>query len=86
MALQKQFGLWGESTRLQFRAEAFNLFNTPIFGGPSTANPNVAVRINPNNIPGIQPGTPGYCSGYGCIGSTQQNFPRQLQLSLKILF
>lgn len=84
-ALQKQFDI-REDTKLQFRAEAFNAFNTPIFGGPSTGNPNQAVVVNPNNIPGIQPGTPGYCSGYGCIGSTQQNFPRQLQLSLKVLF
>jgi hypothetical protein len=32
------------------------------------------------------PNQPGAWSGYGTIGSTQQNFPRQLQLSLKILF
>jgi hypothetical protein len=84
-ALQKQFDVT-ESTKIQFRAEAFNAFNTPRFGGPSTANPNVPITINPNNIPGIQPGTPGYCSGYGCIGAGQANFPRQLQMSLKILF
>jgi len=84
-ALQKQFDI-RESTKLQFRAEAFNAFNTPIFGGPSTANPNQAVVVNPNNIPGIQPGTPGYCTGYGCIGANQQNFPRQLQMSLKVIF
>ncbi|PYX91247.1 MAG: hypothetical protein DMG67_10715 [Acidobacteria bacterium] len=86
-ALQKQFDI-RESTKLQFRAEAFNAFNTPIFGGPNTANtdPSQPIVINPNNIPGIQPGTPGYCTGYGCIGSTQQNFPRQLQLSLKVVF
>jgi len=84
-ALQKQFDI-RESMKLQFRAEAFNAFNTPIFGGPSTGNPNLPVTINPNNIPGIQPGTPGYCSGYGCIGANQQNAPRQLQLSLKIIF
>jgi hypothetical protein len=83
-ALQKQIDI-GESRKLQFRAEAFNAFNTPIFGGPSTANPNVPVTVN-TTIPGIQPGAPGYCSGYGCVGSTQQNFPRQLQLSLKIIF
>ena len=34
----------------------------------------------------IQAGQPGACSGYGCIGSGQQNFPRQMQLSLKVLF
>jgi hypothetical protein len=84
-ALQKQFAI-RESTQLQFRAEAFNAFNTPIFGGPSTANPNQTPHINTDTVPGIQPGTPGYCTGYGCIGATQQNFPRQLQLSLKVIF
>jgi len=82
-ALQKQFDI-RESTKVQFRAEAFNAFNTPIFGGPSTSNPNQPITVNP--IPGIQPGMPGYCTGYGCIGSNQQNFPRQLQMSLKVLF
>jgi len=84
-ALQKQFDI-RESTKLQFRAEAFNAFNTPRFGGPSTGNPNVPITINPNNIPGIQPGTPGYCSGYGCISANQANSPRQLQMSLKVVF
>jgi hypothetical protein len=30
----RQFPLWAEDRRLEFRAEAFNLFNTVIFGGP----------------------------------------------------
>jgi len=82
MAMGKKFAI-RESMDLQFRAEAFNLTNTPIFGGPSTGSPNQGVTINKVGIP---PGSPGYCSGYGCIGSTQQNFPRQIQLSLKVLF
>ena len=30
----RQFPLWAEDRRLEFRAEAFNLFNTVIFGQP----------------------------------------------------
>jgi len=30
----RQFPLWSESRRLEFRAEAFNLFNTTIFNTP----------------------------------------------------
>ena len=70
-------------TQLQFKAEAFNLTNTPIFGGPNTGNVNDPLTRNGN----VQnPDDPGAWSGYGTVGSTQQNFPRQLQLSLKILF
>jgi len=31
----RQFPLWSESRRLEFRAETFNLFNTVIFGSPN---------------------------------------------------
>ncbi len=35
LSLQRNFRLlWGETSRLEFRAEAFNLFNTPQFGQP----------------------------------------------------
>lgn len=81
MALGKQFEL-REGLNLQFKAEAFNLTNTPIFGGPDTNNPQN--KIVP--VAGIPAGQPGSFTGYGTIGSTQQNFPRQLQLSLKVLF
>jgi len=72
-----------EGWRLQFKAEAFNVTNTPIFGGPSTANPNTAVTPRPDRAPA---GKPGSCDGYGCIGQNQLNFPRQMQLSLKFIF
>jgi len=81
MALGKQFVV-REGLNLQFKAEAFNLTNTPIFGGPDTNNPQNPI----SPVAGIPAGQPGSFTGYGTIGSTQQNFPRQLQLSLKLLF
>src|SRR6185295_1604592 len=77
VAMSKQFALM-EGLRMQFKAEAFNVTNTPIFGGPSTANPNTAVTPRPDRAP---PGSPGSCDGYGCISNSQLNFPRQMQFS-----
>jgi hypothetical protein len=100
MGLTKQFAIH-EGLDLLFKAEAFNLTNTPIFtcnngGGGSgsncTGNPTTPVKpvffTNPKTgqQTQIQAGQPGSCTGYGCIGSGQQNFPRQLQMSLKVLF
>jgi hypothetical protein len=82
VGMSKQFAL-REGLKLQFKAEAFNVTNTPIFGGPSTANPNSPVTQRPDRAPA---GAPGSCDGYGCIGNNQLNFPRQMQLSLKLIF
>src|SRR5205807_7511875 len=72
MALQKQFALSRESQALQFRVEAFNLTNTPIFPGPDTNKDNK-----------IQTDAFGHATGFGSVALTQQNFPRQIQMSLK---
>ena len=72
-----------EQIKFQFKAEAFNATNTPIFGGPSTGSPDTPITRN-NNIP--DPNQPGAWSGYGTISSVQQNFPRQIQLSGKVFF
>lgn len=82
LSFGKKFALWGEGKFLQLKAEIFNVTNTRIFGNPSTGSPNVATTPVAN----IKPGEPGSCNGYGCIGSTQQNVPRQAQLALKFLF
>jgi hypothetical protein len=82
LAMSKDFRI-KEGWRLQFKAEAFNVTNTPIFGGPSTANPNTPVTPRPDRAPAGQPGS---CDGYGCISSNQLNFPRQMQMSLKLIF
>ena len=73
LSLQKNFHLT-ESKRLQFRADALNLTNTPLFGGPDT-NPNDTIKQ-----------VDGRWQGFGTINLFQQNFPRIIQLSLKLYF
>lgn len=82
LGLQKAFPFFKEGVRMQFRAEAFNLTNTPIFNGPNTSNPNSPIQ----RVPGIPEDQAGAYTGYGTIGNSTANSPRQLQLSLKILF
>ena len=74
MALQKQFSMT-ESKRFQLRIEAFNAFNTPIFPGPDT---------NHNNKPTLA--SNGTWSGFGTVKLEQQNFPRNIQVSMKIIY
>ncbi len=65
-----------EATELQFRAEAFNMLNTPTFN-----NPNATVTSYSAN--GI--GVPGVSAGQ--ISSTAPlATPRQIQFALKLLF
>jgi Carboxypeptidase regulatory-like domain len=75
LALQKDFPIT-ESKKLQFRAEAFNFMNTPLFPGPDT-NPYDGSPVRNAN---------GSWSGFGTIPFNQQNFPRIMQLSLKFFF
>lgn len=82
IGLEKRISLY-RASELQFKAEAFNLTNTPIFGGPNLGNVNDPLTRN-NQV--TNPNDPGAWSGYGTINATQQNFPRQIQLSLKVLF
>ena len=65
-----------ESKKIQFRAEAFNLVNTPLFPGPDTNPYDGPPTRNPD----------GSWSGFGTVYFYQQNFPRRLQLSLKFFF
>lgn len=82
LGLEKKFVI-REGVKLQFKGEAFNATNTPIFGSPATGSPEKAPTRNASVADPTQPGA---WSGYGTIGATQQNFPRQMQFSLKILF
>jgi hypothetical protein len=74
VSLQKNVGI-SERYRVQFRADGFNLANTPLFGGPDT-NPGDVVKVS----------STGVWSGFGTVGITQYNFPRVIQLSLKFYF
>ncbi len=75
LGVHKDFALT-ESMRIQFRAEALNLTNTVLFPGPDT---------NPGDGPPTRQSNGTY-SGYGTVNLYQQNFPRIIQLSLKLLF
>ena len=65
-----------EAMSFQLRLDAFNAFNSVLFGGPDT---------NPGDGPAVF--TPGSgWGGFGTVGPTQQNFPRILQVSGKFSF
>jgi hypothetical protein len=64
LAIEKNTSL-GEHYTLKFRAESFNLTNTPIRPGPSTTFPGTT---------------------FGVLPASQQNFPRLVQLALKLDF
>ena len=68
--LFKNFPLHGEKEQLQFRSEYFNFFNNVSLGGPNATYCQPLPTCNP---------------GFGRISSTQTT-PRQIQLSLKLLF
>ena len=64
VALYKTFTVT-ERVRFNFKAEAFNLLNHPLYGAPTT---------DPTNV------------RFGMLPLGQQNFPRLVQVSSKILF
>jgi hypothetical protein len=74
-----------ESKALQFRAEFFNLFNTPQFNNPSATAPTPAATST-TLVPNITAG-----SAYGTIASagsptTFQRISREIQLAAKFTF
>ena len=74
LGLHKSFPVWRESTRLEFRMEAFNLFNRTNFQVPNTSASDIRI-VN---------GAPAAGGNYGRITSA---FPaRQIQFALKLLF
>jgi hypothetical protein len=83
LSMQKKFALKDE-LNLMFKAEAFNVTNTVQFGGPDTgSNPMNGLSRNTSVA---DPNQPGAWSGYGTVGSQQQNFPRMMQFTLKLEF
>jgi hypothetical protein len=73
VAVEKDFYVT-ESMHFQLRGEAQNLTNGVMFGPPDN---------NPADKIGIANGNP---TGFGTVAPTQYNFPRILQVALKIFF
>ena len=80
-------------TTLQFRAECYNISNTPNFLPPNSSitgfDPGPAHgAANPISAVGLLPGdTPTAAGGFGTLSNTTPNVnPRQFQFALKLLF
>jgi hypothetical protein len=72
--------MFTEKYRLSFRAEAYNLTNTPNFALPNSAIAGWTVSRNPAGVPTS-------AGAFGQITSTNIGFtPRVLQLALKMTF
>jgi hypothetical protein len=75
LGLHKSFPVWRESTKLEFRMEAFNLFNRTNFTVPDSNANNIRRDANGNPIAG------------GTFGTIRNTFPaRQIQFALKLYF
>jgi len=73
LGLHKSFPVWKENTKLEFRMEAFNLFNHTNFTAPDSNASNIRFDSNGN-----------YTGTFGKITSA---FPaRQIQFALKLIF
>jgi hypothetical protein len=69
----KSFNLT-ERYKLDVRAESFNLTNTPIFKGPAS-DYTITAKV-----------VAGVATGLGTVAPEQQNFPRSIQVSMKLRF
>lgn len=92
MSLFKNFSVT-EKVSAQFRAECYNISNTPNFENPGSAisgwTPGPAhTASNPISTVGLLPGDMATTAGgFGAITSTVPNLnPRQFQFALKLLF
>ena len=74
LGLTKNFGIT-ETTKIQFRAEAFNVFNTLQFGTPNTDFNNTSLNTSG-----------GFNNSFGFINSISANSNRQLQFGLRLEF
>ena len=86
-----------ESKRLEFRAEAFNLTNSPIWANPNTnisTNLTCGVTTDGSNVAPCSPNSSGQgrapttSSLFGVVNSTATSgySPRQIQFALKFYY
>lgn len=92
LSIFKEFPL-REQMFLQFRAECYNISNTPNFSNPNSTISGWApgpehTPSTPISVVGLLPGDiPTSAGGFGTITSTVPNInPRQFQFALKLLF
>jgi hypothetical protein len=69
-----------ETKKLEFRAEAFNVFNHMVLGVPGNTNGTSA----PSIAPSFSNGAISY--GTAAVVSAIANTPRELQLAVKFMF
>ncbi|MBO0863151.1 MAG: hypothetical protein J2P21_32600, partial [Chloracidobacterium sp.] len=73
LGLHKSFPVWKERTKLEFRMEAFNLFNHTNFTAPDSNASNIKLDANGNNT--------------GSFGKITSAFPaRQIQFALRLIY
>ncbi|NYF91130.1 TonB-dependent receptor [Tunturiibacter empetritectus] len=75
-----------ERVNAEFRAQAYNLFNTPQFGNPDTNIHDGANVPGSTTIFTTGPNTSGADNGFGSINSIRLNTERQLELAAHINF
>ncbi len=80
LSLQKNFQVT-ERISFSLRGEAFNALNSVLLGGPDNTPTDGAASLFYNTTT-----KKSYWTGFGTVGPTQQNFPRNLRVSGKIIF
>ena len=80
LSLEKNFKVT-ERVSFTLRGEAFNSLNSALMFGPDTTPTDGAASLVTNTTTKRS-----YWTGFGTIGPDQQNFPRNLRVSGKIIF
>jgi hypothetical protein len=70
-----------ERFSFELRGEAFNALNSVLLEGPDTTVSDSPANLFTNTTTGHS-----YWQGFGTVGPYQQNFPRNLRVSGKIIF
>jgi hypothetical protein len=80
LSLQKTFKIT-ERISFSLRGEAFNALNSVLLGGPDNSPTDGAASLFTNTSTHKS-----YWTGFGTVGPTQNNVPRNLRVSGKIIF